>query len=158
MADFKALLEDLGYVSPRTLLASGNAVFGADAGPAEIEASLQAALALRLGLTTQVMVREAADFAAVVAANPFPAMALADPARLLVMFLDGEPAADAVAQVRARITGREEIAAGPACIYLNYPASVGTSKLTGGLIERVLERRGTARNWNTVVKLQALTL
>jgi uncharacterized protein (DUF1697 family) len=39
--------------------------------------------------------------------------------------------------------------------YLVYPDGVGRSKLTNALIERHLETRGTARNWNTVKKLAA---
>ena len=157
MADLTSLVSDLGYQAPRTLLASGNVVFGADERAGEIEARLQAALAGRLGLSTQVLVRDGAEFEAIVAANPFQAMAADDPAHTLVMFLDGQPGEEAVAAVRSRIVGPEEIAAGPACVYLTYPATVGTSKLTGALIERLLGRRGTARNWNTVFKLIALT-
>jgi uncharacterized protein (DUF1697 family) len=33
---------------------------------------------------------------------------------------------------------------------------MGTSKFTGAVIERVVGSRGTARNWNTVLKLLAL--
>ena len=40
--------------------------------------------------------------------------------------------------------------------YLVYPDGVGRSKLTVGVIERWLGSRGTGRNWNTVLKLQAL--
>jgi uncharacterized protein (DUF1697 family) len=40
--------------------------------------------------------------------------------------------------------------------YIYYPDGAGNSKLTPRLIETKLETRGTARNWNTVLKLQAL--
>jgi uncharacterized protein (DUF1697 family) len=41
-----------------------------------------------------------------------------------------------------------------ACIV--YPDGIGRSRLTAALIERKLATRGTARNWNTVMKLAAL--
>jgi len=38
-------------------------------------------------------------------------------------------------------------------IYLYYPDGVGRSKLTGAVIESKLDAAGTARNWNTLLKL-----
>ena len=38
-------------------------------------------------------------------------------------------------------------------IYLYYPDGVGRSKLTSSVIEGKLETSGTARNWNTLMKL-----
>ena len=40
--------------------------------------------------------------------------------------------------------------------YIVYPDGIGTSKLTNALIETHLGSAGTARNWNTVLKLAAL--
>jgi uncharacterized protein (DUF1697 family) len=37
-----------------------------------------------------------------------------------------------------------------------YPDGIGRSNLTGALIEKKLGTRGTARNWNTVLKLRNL--
>ena len=51
----------------------------------------------------------------------------------------------------------EEVARGKGRhLYLYYPDGMGTSKLTNAVIERVLGTRGTARNWNTVMKLASL--
>ena len=36
------------------------------------------------------------------------------------------------------------------------PKGIGRSKLSGTVIERKLDERGTARNWNTVIKLADL--
>jgi uncharacterized protein (DUF1697 family) len=40
--------------------------------------------------------------------------------------------------------------------YLVYPDGVGASKLTAAKIENALGSSGSARNWNTVLKLRAL--
>jgi len=37
-----------------------------------------------------------------------------------------------------------------------YPDGIGRSRLTSAVIENKLGTRGTARNWNTVLKLAAL--
>lgn len=36
-----------------------------------------------------------------------------------------------------------------------YPDGIGRSRLTNAVIEKTLKARGTARNWNTVLKLAA---
>jgi uncharacterized protein (DUF1697 family) len=59
--------------------------------------------------------------------------------------------------LRASIKGRETIHGNGKHLYIVYPDGIGTSKLTGTAIERALGVRGTARNWNTVLKLLALS-
>jgi uncharacterized protein (DUF1697 family) len=40
--------------------------------------------------------------------------------------------------------------------YIVYPNGIGRSRLTNSVIEKKLGSSGTARNWNTVLKLAAL--
>jgi uncharacterized protein (DUF1697 family) len=64
-------------------------------------------------------------------------------------------AADVIALQKA-IVGREVVRAKGRCAYVVYPDGAGRSKLTNVMIEKTLGARGTARNWNTVLKLDAL--
>jgi uncharacterized protein (DUF1697 family) len=73
------------------------------------------------------------------------------------MCLKDAPAAAAVRALQAAITGRETVRTWGAHAYLVYPDGVGRSRLTIALIERTLGSRGTGRNWNTVLKLEAAT-
>jgi uncharacterized protein (DUF1697 family) len=61
-----------------------------------------------------------------------------------------------VAALQAGIVGPEKLRAVGRQLYISYPAGAGTSKLTGAVIERTLGIRGTARNWNTVLKLAVM--
>ena len=72
------------------------------------------------------------------------------------MPLRGAPTAVALTALRAAIQGREVVEARGRELYLVYPDGVGPSKLTITVIERKLGLRGTARNWNTTLKLAAL--
>jgi uncharacterized protein (DUF1697 family) len=157
MADLRHLLTELGFDTPRSLLQSGNLVFNSPrrAGPA-LEASLETAARERLGIETQFLVRTAAEWHAIVRDNPFPAEARDDPGHLLVMCLKQAPAPGAVTALQDAITGREQVRAVGRQAYLVYPDGIGRSRLTAALIERRLGTSGTARNWNTVLKLQAL--
>ena len=157
MADLRKALAGLGYPEAVTLLASGNAVIRAKAADAVLEADLEAGLREALGQPVDAFVRDATQLARIVADNPFPDMARADPSHLVVGFMKGEPEPEAVEALRGKIVGREEVAPGPGCIYLTYPDGIGRSKLTGAIIEKTLKGGGTARNWNTVLKLAAMT-
>jgi uncharacterized protein (DUF1697 family) len=157
MADVRALFEQLGFRDARTLLQSGNVVFsGAERTDAELETRLEKEALKRLGLRTQFVVRSVDEWADVIARNPFPAEAKSEPSLLHVMFLKSTPQSAAVAALSAAVTGPEVIRAGVRHLYITYPDGAGRSKLTGTLIEKKLGTSGTARNWNTVLKLEAL--
>ena len=157
MSDLRALLEKLGFGDPKTLILSGNVVFKSDEkSAAKIEQVLEAATAKHLGVTTDYFVRSAKDWQAVIAANPFRAEAKSDPGRMVAMCLKEAPTAQAVKALQATITGREVVRAKGSVAYLVYPDGQGRSKLTIARIEKALGTRGTARNWNTVLKLGGL--
>ena len=114
--------------------------------------AIRAAIAERLGLDVDVMVRGRDDLAAALAGVPFPD---ADPKRLLLAFLSEAPSGEAA-------RGFESIAAGPETVrvvgrlaYLDLPNGVGRSVLAPQL-ERRLGVRATARNLATVRTLLAM--
>ena len=74
-----------------------------------------------------------------------------------MMCLRDEPSAAQIRELRAAIKGREVVKAKGKQAYFVYPDGVGTSKLTIKVIEKALGTRGTARNWNTVLKIGELT-
>jgi uncharacterized protein (DUF1697 family) len=157
MADFKALLGELGHDEAKTLGAAGSAVVTTASKPADLEAEIETALKERFDLATEVFVRSHAELKAALAANPFHKMAKEKPAGLIVVFLKGEPAAAGVEDLRGRIVGPEEVAAGPKCLFIAYGEGMGRSKLTGQIVQRAIKLSGTGRNWNTVQKLAELT-
>ena len=157
MADLRAMVEKMGFDDPRTLLQSGNLVFRSPArSPAQLERALEAETKQRLGVTTAYFVRTAQEWQAVVAGNPFKTEAKRDPGHLLLMCLKDPPVAPAVKALQAAISGREVLRAKGRHAYFVYPDGVGTSRLTNAVIEKKLGTSGTARNWNTVLKLNAL--
>ncbi|HEY5105179.1 MAG TPA: DUF1697 domain-containing protein [Caulobacteraceae bacterium] len=157
MADLRAMLATLNFTNPRSLLQSGNLIFQCAPTPTpELEALLESQAEARLGLRTAFMVRTAAEWREIVAANPFTREARDDPARLVAMAFKQTLAAQAVRTLRAAIVDRETLEARGRELYVVYPDGMGNSRLTTALIDRTLGQRGTARNWNTVMKLAAL--
>lgn len=157
MADLRDLLAGLGMEDPRTLLQSGNVVFRtASRAAAQLERTLEREAEKRLGLRTDFFVRTTREWKAVIAGNPFPEEAERDPGHLLVVALKEAPGGAEVKGLQQAIKGRESVCADGRCAYIYYPDGVGRSRLTTAVIEKHLGTRGTARNWNTVLKLGAL--
>ena len=69
MADLRALLAELGFEAPQSLLQSGNLVFRSQPSGAALEALLERETQARLGLATDYLVRTAAQWAAIVSAD-----------------------------------------------------------------------------------------
>ena len=157
MADLRAMCGTLGLDDAKTLLVSGNVVFrSSTTSSAKLEHLLEAGSTKHLGVTTDYFVRSAKEWQAIIDANPFGAEAHSDPARLVMMCLRDAPGNAAVKALQAAIKGRERVLANGKQAYFVYPDGQGKSKLTIAIIEKALGTRGTARNWNTVVKLGEL--
>lgn len=157
MSELRELVENLGFTSVTTLLQSGNLVFQSDeTSAAALEQRLELETARRLGVSVDYLVRSAAEWKKVVARNPFSDEATSDPGHLVVMFLKTVPSGKDVEDLQASVQGPEIIRRDGKHLYIVYPDGIGRSKLTGTRIEQRLDSRGTARNWNTVLKLAAL--
>ena len=145
MAELRRLCEEAGFGNVRTYVASGNVVFESDEAAPKVKAALEAALEAYAGKAVPVVLRTAAEMAAVLEANPF---ADAPGNRVQVFFLDEAPGADALSGVSGKAED-EALRLGEREIYVRYGAAgIGRSKLK---IPAAVT--GTARNMNTVAAL-----
>jgi uncharacterized protein (DUF1697 family) len=157
MAELRKLCARMGLHEAQTLLQSGNVVFRCpERGGGALEARLEQELQKRLGFAPAVFVRTADEWASIVKRNPFREEAVRDPGHLLAVLMRHSPTKAGVSALRAAIPGREQVEARGREAYFYYPDGVGRSKLTAALVEKHLGGSGTARNWNTVLKLHAL--
>jgi uncharacterized protein (DUF1697 family) len=143
MADLRALCADAGFARVRTYIASGNVVLDSHAPPSAVKAELEGRLLAHAGKPIGVIVRTAAEMAAVVQANPFPEAA---PNRTVVIFLDEPPPPDALDHANGQ--NGEEMRLGAREIFVHYGAGMANSRL------RIpAAAAGTGRNMNTVARL-----
>lgn len=157
MKELKEAAEKLGYENCRTLVASGNLVFDTKKTPAaKLEAALEAAIEKTFGLFSEVMIRDPAEWAAIIKANPLPKKAKEDPAHLVCLVCKTAPDAKAIDTwlkgFREKYDKGEQLKVIGREIYIDYGPSIGESKL---ILPKKLVT-GTARNWNTVLKLDAM--
>jgi uncharacterized protein (DUF1697 family) len=157
MADLRALMTSLGHANVRTLLNSGNAVFDAAAGaPAGHARKLRAAILAQLGVDCEVIVKPAGELAAAIAEHPLRHQA-DDDARLLVMFVQEAATLAELAPLQAEDWAPEAFAVGEHAAWLWCASGIIESRVAKA-VGRLLKERGTARNWATVQKLQAMAL
>lgn len=134
MKELREMAEALGYENVRTLIASGNLVFDTKkTTDVKLEATLEAAIEKTFGIVSEVMVRDPAEWAAIIKANPLTKKAKEDPAHLVCLICKDKPDAKAIDAwlktfrekcdkgEQLKIVGRE--------IYIDYGLSIGESKL-----------------------------
>ncbi len=160
MAELQAAFVGMGFADARTLLNSGNVVFRSNrkTTPAALETVLETEANRRLGLQTEFHVRTAAEWHALIAANPMPEGAARNPSHFIVLCTKVAPPPEAVEALRAANPGSEIIQAEGRHLYIDYGAAttMRETRLTPALMDRKLGTRGTGRNWNTVLKLAAM--
>lgn len=155
MADFSALLADLGCRDVKTLLNSGNAVCSSSVrSGAKLAAAVKAALVDRLAVETPVIVVSGAELDVVIAENPLAA-ACTEASRLLVAFPQQPEALPDLAELASRVSPPERFVVGAHAAYLWCPNGILQSQVGEALLGKA-GRLVTTRNWATVLKLQTL--
>ncbi|HUX45789.1 MAG TPA: DUF1697 domain-containing protein [Terracidiphilus sp.] len=164
MADLRKLLAGLGFVNVETYIQSGNAVFDATISAPSVHRALAAALEARMGKPVGVLLRTHQQLTRTIAANPYPAEAAADGARVHAVFLSAPAPASATAElarvVAANPKRRDRFHLHGDMLYLHLPEGAADTKFTPALMNRALGPaiQSTARNWNTVLKLHQMSV
>lgn len=146
MEDLRAICSGLGFADVSTYIQSGNAMFRAKGGEAEIAAALDTALGEKLGKRPGVFIRTPAELQAIMSDNPFTAEA---PNHVLVSFFS-QPLPDTALHGLVAPDGEEAIVRGRE-IFVHYPIGSGRSKFKLPVL-----KDATARNINTVAKIAEL--
>ncbi len=157
MSDLLALCTDAGYPDARAYIQSGNLLFRATpAAAADFPSLLTARIADRFGLRVPILVRTAAEIAAVVRDNPFPSHDDTPETMLHIVFLAQAPPASAVATLDPAAALPETFAVRGREIYLLRHRGVARSLLTNAYFDTKLATTSTVRNWRTVTTLHTM--
>ena len=150
MPELKAAFEAAGFTEVKTLLSSGNVVFGArTASVASLQRKAEAAMLDRLGQAFLTIVRPVDALRELLASDPYKAFRLSPGSKRIVTFLRDAPARKLKLPIEfegARILamrGGEVFSA-----YVRNPK--GPVFMT--LIEKTLGKDVTTRTWETVTK------
>jgi uncharacterized protein (DUF1697 family) len=148
MSELVDMCADAGFTRARTYIASGNVVFESRSAERTVKNALESRLTAYAGKSVAVMIRTAAEMAAVLRSNPFPH---APPNRTVAIFLDEPPPRNTLSGITGRTV--EEIQLGRRELYVHYGPKMADSKL-----KISVAKTGTARNLNTVAKLVEMAI
>lgn len=150
-ADLADLFRGLGFADVRTVLASGNVVFGTDADASTLKTTIQQALRDRFGYDAWIVLVRHEDLAAVIEGFPFDR---ADDRHDYVVFGSDDDALDALLTDLAVDATVEQVARGDGVVYWSCPKGSSTDTVFAKRAGAArFKRSTTTRNTNTLRKL-----
>ncbi|MCD1260141.1 DUF1697 domain-containing protein [Paenibacillus athensensis] len=154
MAELRKALEAMGLQRVQTYIQSGNIVFEAAAGPQELEEQIRERIQADFGLKISVMVRTAEEFAAIMAHCPYAFEALKEGESIHVSMLSELPSQAQLERLPAWESAVDEYTIVGREVYQLYRQRTLDSKLGAHVAKIPLP--ATARNWKTMLKLEAM--
>ncbi len=155
MADLRKLITDLGYADVRTVLNSGNVVYGCERhAPADAATLIEEALVLKLGVGARVTVLDADQLDDVVADNCLHQQA-DDPSRLLVAVFNNPDDRARLEPLTHQNWAPEAFALGRWAAYIWCADGILASRAAAAM-GKLLGDAVTTRNWTTISRLHAL--
>ena len=150
MADLRAAFEAAGFEDVRTLLGSGNVLFGASASSIRgLEKAAEAAMQKHMGKSFMTQVRAIDALRALLQADPFAPFRVSPEAKRIVTFLRQPPKktpALPIEQDGARIL----VLRGTEVLSAYVPSPKGPVFMT--MLEKIFGQDVTTRTWDTVAK------
>ena len=157
MADLKAIFISLDFSRPLTYIQSGNIVFGSEEKDiSNIENKIKLRIFENYGYAIEVLVLSNRSFNKVLKSNPFAKDESLDKKFMYTMFLSKKPDIELFNLIKNDDNFPEKMILTGKTIYIYYVNGFGRSKVSTNFIEKKLNVKASARNWNTVSNLDCL--
>lgn len=160
MAELRNTLSSLGFKNVETYIQSGNAVVDANVPAERVRLSVAVALQKLTGTAVDVIIRTHDQLDELIHRNPFATEAV-DGTRVHIAFLSGPAAPTARAALESIVekypNRRDRYHLAGDHIYFHFPDGAADTKFTGKFLDKAIGAVGTGRNWNTVLKLHAMS-
>ncbi len=154
MDALRSLYLSLKLEDPRTYVQSGNIIFRTrEKNSATLAKKIQNAIGAKFKCRPEVILRTPDELRQAIAASPFADRPHLEPGKILVTFLAAEPGPEAQTALLAFKNYSEELHLKGRELYIYFPIGAGQSKLPWSTIAKLLNTTGTARNWNSVLKI-----
>ena len=154
MKDLVDYLEGMGCKNVKTYIQSGNVVFQADPiATSKLAEELSSKIQESHGFKPNILMLKKAKMDRIIKNNPF---SIKEGKALHFFFLDSQPQNPDLEMLNKLKSGTEKFELVENVFYLYAPDGIGRSKLASK-VEKCMRVPGTARNWNTVIKLLSMT-
>jgi uncharacterized protein (DUF1697 family) len=157
IAELRALCSKRGLQRPETYIQSGNLIVDAEVDADEVRILLEREIQARFAFSVDVVVRAANAWRKYIDANPFADEDDVSPNKLHLYLSRDRLSSGAVRSLQQRVQAGERIRVAGAALWIDYGANgVAGSKLSPTVIDKACGSPTTGRNWNTVLKIQAM--
>jgi len=156
MAELREGCREAGFADVQSYIQSGNLILSGDGDAAAIEAAIEVVVQRRFGFSAEAIARTAAQWSAYAAGSPFPEVEAERPGYLHLCLSKHPPKADAAQRLMERATLGERVVLAGDALWVDFLGGAGQSKLLPAVFDKLAGSTVTARNWNTVLKLQEM--
>ncbi len=159
MAKLKTIFETAGYKNVVTFIQSGNVLFDTTTSDTEIlQTKIEKMLVDSLGYDVLTIIRSADEMKRIVAKNPFADEHIEKKTKYYVMFLEKKPTRGEQQSVLATQVKGMSFQFGAYELYclLDAKFSGNDSPFSNVKLEKLLNQKGTTRNWATTTKIAEL--
>ncbi|OBZ17474.1 MULTISPECIES: DUF1697 domain-containing protein [Bacillales] len=153
MAELKKMFEAMGFERVQTYINSGNVMFESEEGEELLEEKIESEISKCFGFNIAVILRSASELASIIDKCPFDFKSLAEGQSIHLTFLKKPPTDDTIDKLPEVELNDDDYLIAGRDIYFFYSGSMLDSNLPKKF-QKVLP--ATARNWKTVLKLQAM--
>jgi len=155
MTVLKAAMAENQLTETRTYINSGNVIVASEADKTALKEKVREIIQHHFGLSVEMIIKTKAELESIIHHNPFDPVGETDNSRKVVMMLSetiAEPKTDVI-RADSRIIERFYLRGD--LLFAYYPNGAGQSKFTANYVEKKLKVIATARNWNTLLKINA---
>jgi len=159
MAKLKIIFESAGFKNVVTFIQSGNVLFDTSITNTEtLRTKIEKMLVGALNYEVPTIIRSADEMKKVVTKNPFADDHVEKKTKYYVMFLEKKPTKSEQQSVLATQVKGMDFRFGTCELYclLDAKFSGNDSPFSNVKVEKLLNQKGTTRNWATTTKLAAL--
>ena len=154
MAELRELLNNEGFREVKTYIQSGNVVLQSSENSSFVQERIQKAIQIKFGFDISVIVKTREELNRIFKASPFSA---GIKEKSYFIMLNKIPQKELLNHVESISYEKEEIVILKDALYFYSSVGYGNAKFNMNTFERKLEVIGTARNYNTMVKLLAMS-
>jgi uncharacterized protein (DUF1697 family) len=157
MADLRASFVRVGFDGVETFIASGNVIFeSGETDEEKLERVIERGLEADLGYPVETFIRSIVELGEIARRDPFGGQGVdREGWSVYVAFLGRRPTAEGVARLTGLATPDDGFAVVGREAYWLRHGGIGTSRFSGGLLEKTLGMPATVRGLPTLEKLVA---
>ncbi|WP_111309359.1 DUF1697 domain-containing protein [Confluentibacter sediminis] len=154
MAELRELLKNAKFQNVQTYIQSGNVIFQSSERPSQLENKIQKLIVTQFGFEVSVIVKTNKELQIIFEACPF---SKEKKENSYFIILNKIPETSLLKEVDKIPYENEEVVIKNDCLYFYCSTGYGKTKFNMNTYERKLKVIGTARNYNTMLKLLSLS-